>query len=175
MKFIENQESNVLVIDIGGGSTEISLISQGKVKFAKSLDLGAARVQELFLKSHPPSLEGLSALSNEINERLSEVFTESSIVANTYGMGTSGSVRALNKMIGRSDQKMSPVEISSLLDTLKELSLMELRKLPNLEIKRADFILGAGLVLLEISKFFNLDYVQASKCSLIDGLLVEAS
>ena len=52
---------DVLVVDIGGGSTELVLARDGAVAFATSLDVGCVRITERFLASDPPSRPELAA------------------------------------------------------------------------------------------------------------------
>ena len=49
---------DVVVVDIGGGSTELVLAAGGEVAFSTSLDVGCVRVTERFLASDPPTTSG---------------------------------------------------------------------------------------------------------------------
>ena len=79
---------DVLVVDIGGGSTELVLAADGEVAFATSLDVGCVRITERFLGSDPPSRPELAAAGAYVRSLLPPLEAGSAI-------GVAGTVTTL--------------------------------------------------------------------------------
>ena len=79
---------DALVVDIGGGSTELVLAADGAVRFATSLDVGCVRITERFLSSDPPSRPELAAAGAYVRSLLPELETAEAI-------GVAGTVTTL--------------------------------------------------------------------------------
>lgn len=167
-------KENLIFIDIGGGSTEVSLTFGKDIKVSKSLKLGAGRCQQVFLKNVPPKEEDVERLRNSIKEVLSDEF-DSNFKA-SVAVGTSGSIRAFRRIIKdkkTGKQSFSFKKLSKLISNIKVYNKDELLSLPNLEDRRVDLILSAGIILEEVLKFFGSPDVYVSSASLKDGILVE--
>jgi len=65
---IQNSEENVLVIDIGGGSTELILGSKNKIDYSISIPAGAVRMTEQFISSNPISSADIENMENKLKE-----------------------------------------------------------------------------------------------------------
>ncbi|MCB0336523.1 MAG: hypothetical protein KDD62_09455 [Bdellovibrionales bacterium] len=171
-------DKSVLVVDIGGGSTEIILCRDGTVETLQSIPMGAGRAQQLFLKSVPPESGSVEELSGELKFALKRHFTAlGSFAAFELGIGTSGSIRALGRIaMDRGESQTGSFRKQFLMDLLaelKSLSIQELRALPSLEERRADLIVAAALILHEVMEYFQLPLMEPSQSSLVDGVLLE--
>jgi exopolyphosphatase / guanosine-5'-triphosphate,3'-diphosphate pyrophosphatase len=72
MSEIENPFENTLVIDIGGGSTELVLGSKDKIEYSVSISAGTVRMTEQFVTGNPISNEDALNLKNKLNELFKE-------------------------------------------------------------------------------------------------------
>lgn len=167
------------LIDIGGGSTEVSVIEKNEILVAKSLELGAGRNQQTFLCSVPPvrnsKYKGINALRAHVQQTLTEQIPPDVILATPTIIGTSGSVRAFRRIAnaqGLQGTTFSRDFLTDTIETLKGKTRKEiLSQFPTLEPRRADLILAAGIILDEVCSFFSVDTIRVTSCSLKDGVL----
>ncbi len=171
-------DQDFIILDVGGGSTEISLISGSEIVKAVSLPLGAIRGQQKILKSIPPALEegnGVKALRALTYQLLSENFSDLSVQPK-LAIGTSGSCRALKRVAraeGEIANHISLDYIETLIRKVELLSLEEIKAIDQLEPRRADIILAAVCIIAEALKFFGISHLDAVNSSLKDGILVD--
>lgn len=175
---IELPKEPLVFIDIGGGSTEISLANGSDILMSKSLDLGAGRNQQLFLKSVPPvpdgEMQGVAALRQHTRAVLKDNFPKKFVAS--LAVGTSGSIRAINRINSKrnhSKYEFKKSFLSKLIEEMKPMTKEELLNLPRLEEKRADLILSGGIILEECLDFFSVKNVYVSSVALKDGVLEE--
>jgi exopolyphosphatase/guanosine-5'-triphosphate,3'-diphosphate pyrophosphatase len=151
--FPELAGSALVVIDIGGGSTEIIVGDQGAVRSAVSHEIGSVRLTERCLASDPPSPAELDHLRREI----ATVFAAVAPAPGATVVGVAGTITTLLAVRDRVDpyvaekvhgQLLSRAEVSRALAELAALPLETRRTLPGLEPKRADVIV-AGAAILE--------------------------
>ncbi len=171
-----------LLIDIGGGSTELVICRNEQAIHSKSLALGAARGQQQYLKQVPPdpnsgSIDDFkSAICHELHIFQQE--NRQAFHALPLAIGTSGSVRAFlrmfRKMTARPEARaFSQDFLDGLLHKMFYMSAEDIKQLPELESRRIDLILAAGIILNEILKFFQIPEIEASPFALKDGLALE--
>jgi len=164
-----------VLIDIGGGSTELSFVQNGQVYASDSLKLGAARCQQQYLKIVPPTKEGQQLLRDQVRQLCEPLITSDKLQI-AQAIGSSGSIRAIQRLCNRTAQETGVFDTSQLRDLInriEKLPIEKIQKLKLLEAGRADIFLSACLILDEICSIFRLKTVQASKASLKDGLLIE--
>ena len=89
------KEGSLLNIDIGGGSTEISLMKDGEPHKLFSLKLGAVGLTEKFILSDPPAKKELKKLRREIKFALERPFEKWEIESWQISTGTSGTIMNL--------------------------------------------------------------------------------
>lgn len=171
---ISLSEENLVFIDIGGGSTEVSLAFGRKILVSKSLKFGAGRCQQVFLKNVPPKEEDIENLRVSIKAILQTEFKGN--FRATKAVGTSGSIRAFKRIIKdkKSEKKsFSYKKLSALISKIETFDKNELLSLPNLEDRRVDLILAAGIILEEVLMYFGSPDIYVSSVALKDGILVE--
>ncbi len=177
---LPNTSDTALYIDIGGGSTEVSLAQFRALSGSCSLDIGAARCQQMYLQTVPPDPERSGELQMRKAIRrllgLQPAFREK--YECEFAVGTSGSIRALGRLCRGTndrDNTFSLVELRHLIERMRPMSREELLELPSLEPKRVDLILSAGIILEEICNFFLTKRIEAVNYSLKDGLIHRVS
>jgi len=163
------KEKLSLVIDIGGGSTELITGKDNIINFRKSFQTGSVSATENYLKHSPPELQELTKLDNEI----SKIFTriKNNLVPElTFAVaGTPTTISCMIKDLKEFDESI--VEGSHLsFSDLKQLS-EELKLLTSNQIKhrfgnvmrgREDIILGGSLILLKVMELIKLSEVIVS-------------
>jgi exopolyphosphatase/guanosine-5'-triphosphate,3'-diphosphate pyrophosphatase len=150
-----------LVLDVGGGSTE--LITDG---FRTSLDVGSVRLTERFLHGDPPTPGELSAAARAVRELLPPL-------AAVRAVGVGGTVAQLALLAGTNELRL--VTIEGLLDGLAAQSLDERRRVRNLDPKRAPVIVGGALIVREVLRWYELTRIRFSVRDLLDGAALEAA
>jgi exopolyphosphatase/guanosine-5'-triphosphate,3'-diphosphate pyrophosphatase len=173
------------LVDIGGGSTEISVCNGKKVLKSASFELGTARLHQVFLKSSPPKIAKkgedppISKLRKYIRQVMEPVLEADDWPKVSRIIGSSGTVRALEKIQKRREgQKRAKPGFSrrELKVWIREMSLMnttQLLGIPAMEAKRVDMILAGAILLDEIMAVIGAKKVFSTEYSLRDGILEE--
>jgi exopolyphosphatase / guanosine-5'-triphosphate,3'-diphosphate pyrophosphatase len=150
-----------LVLDVGGGSTE--LITQG---FRTSLDIGSVRLTERYLHGDPPSADDLGEAAAAVSELLPSLAVE-------QVTGVGGTVAQLAILAGTDDLRRFTVE--GLIDGLASLPLDERERVLNLDPKRAPVIVAGALIVREVLRHYSLERIRYSVRDLLDGAALEAA
>jgi exopolyphosphatase/guanosine-5'-triphosphate,3'-diphosphate pyrophosphatase len=170
------------LLDIGGGSAEVSICRGRSVKFSESFPLGTARLQQVYLKSSPPKAPHSGGLS-PIDQLRRTI--KGSILPKTISegwpkvgtiMGSSGTVRALARMLKKSGGNGKSIALKDLRKLIKSMSSMtttQLLGIPGMEAKRVDMILAGAVLLEECMDCLGAKRVVTTEYSLRDGILEE--
>lgn len=173
------------LIDIGGGSTEISVCRGKKQLRGHSFPLGTARLQQVFLRSSPPK-PAFGSNENPVEHLrkyvrstlLTKMLADSWPKMNPL-VGSSGTVRAIARIVNKNGKKKNgakSIERGALKKLVKEMSTMtttELLGLPGMEAKRVDMILAGAILLEECMNVTGAKKTIATDFSLRDGILEE--
>ncbi len=166
---------NFAFVDIGGGSMEISVCRDRKVIYSKSFPLGAARLQQVYLKATPPlkkkGHDPVRAAKKEIR-RLLEPESQHFDLDLDLVCGSSGTVRALSRIFKRmsGSEKIEFDSLKKLTKRMADMTQDELLALPGMEPRRSDLILAGSLVFEECLKALDVDVAVATDYSLRDGI-----
>jgi len=165
----------VVMVDMGGGSVEVSRAVEGTITDVCSLKLGAVRLSEMFLRSDPPSGSEMDLLRQHARALLRAVVTFS-VASGGRVLGSAGTINALVQ-VATKGKGIPSITVEELLETVEELAKLPLarrRQVPHLEAKRADIIVAGGLALVEVLKHVGARSVEITKRGLKEGLLLEA-
>ena len=167
----------VLVVDIGGGSTELVLASGGDIAFATSLDVGCVRITERFLRSDPPSRPELAAAGAYVRSLLPELDAAAAI-------GVAGTVTTL-ATLDLGDAEYDPARthghrlpLGSVEDQLERLAAMTTEErvaVPGIEPGRAPVIVAGVVVLREVMAAYGLDEIEVSERDVLHGAAFAAA
>ena len=172
---------NIVVFDLGGGSTEFIVGDQQGTKLLTSIDVGAVRMTEAYLHSNPVTEEEYLAMKEHIRRELKEILTQIKEYQPRLLLGVGGTATSLAAM----DQELTPYDpskvhgysvarqgIAGITKKLKGLPVEErATKLPGLHPKRADVILGGTAVVETILEMLNLDSLQVSENDILLGTI----
>ncbi len=177
-------EPGTLVVDAGGGSTELVVGGPDRVVFHVSLDVGAVRLTERFLPSDPPTRIELDACSAAVRSVLAERVPDDVRTQVRTGIGVAGTLTTLVALDldlpeynrERVDGTRIPRDgVAAQLERLAALPVAQRREVPALEPERAPVIVGGAIVVLEVVDFFALDGLQASERDILDGAALAAA
>jgi exopolyphosphatase/guanosine-5'-triphosphate,3'-diphosphate pyrophosphatase len=170
------------LLDIGGGSAEISICRGRTISHSNSFPLGTARLQQVFLKSSPPKSPSPGELSplDQLRRYIKGVLLPKMISEEwpkvPQIIGSSGTIRALGRMLKKSGGNGKAIEIKELRKLIKTMSTMtttQLLGIPGMEAKRVDMILAGAILLEECMDAVGAKRVLTTEFSLRDGILRE--
>jgi exopolyphosphatase / guanosine-5'-triphosphate,3'-diphosphate pyrophosphatase len=163
-----------LVLDIGGGSTELLADD-----FYVSLDMGSVRFTERFVHTDPPTRDEVDACARAVRSLL-----EPLDVAPQRAVGVAGTVTtlaALDLGLDAYDRervhghRLSLEGARAQLERLAALPLAMRREVPALEPERAPVIVAGAVILAETLARFGLDAIEVSERDILDGIALAAA
>ncbi len=168
----------LVVIDIGGGSTEVVFgVSADQFTFRRSFDVGSVRLTERLVRGDPPGPEN----RRRVEEHLRQTFKALPPPAEGFGVvGVAGTVTTLFAVLHAIEPydaarvhggTLGLAELRALADRLCALPLDARRRLPGLQPKRADVIPVGALILLVALEQLGADGCRVSDKGLRWGLL----
>ena len=168
------QKGRVLLVDVGGGSGEVTLSEDGRLQESFSKPLGAVRLAEVFLKRHdPPAAEDLHRLERYVDEKLMPAVERFGRGKFTRMIATSASAAAIVSAINRvprarRDQadrlRATKSQIKSFYQDVTSKSLAQRRQMTGIGPRRAEIIVpGAALYwrVLELFQHHSMYYLSA--------------
>ena len=175
--------AGTLIVDLGGGSTELVVAGPDGVGFRTSLDIGAVRLTERFLAAaDPPTAAALESCRSAIATVLAERVPDGVHVTEAVGVaGTVTTLAALDLQLPAYDRDRVDGHVLTAegarrqLERLAGLPLDERRDVPALEPERAPVIVAGAAIVVEVLSFFGLDGIRASERDLLDGAALEAA
>jgi exopolyphosphatase/guanosine-5'-triphosphate,3'-diphosphate pyrophosphatase len=174
----------VLVVDIGGGSTELVVGDGGGARFHVSLDVGAVRLTERFLHGDPPTAAQIERAEHEARRLIAGHVPPSVLAEPVAAIGNAGTITTLAALAQRLERyerervhgyRIARAEIERQLERLASLPLAERRRIPAMEPERAPVIVGGVVVLREVLDAFRLAEIEASELDILDGIALLAS
>lgn len=171
-----------LVIDVGGGSTEVVLARSQGEPVETSLSLGAVYLTERYLRHDPPRDGELRSLRMAVREQLGLIEEQFVSEHPAALIGTAGSVTTLAAMhLGMVEYdpgkinglRMERKELDGLVALLAKTTLKERRALKGLERGREDIILAGAIVVQEIMEWSGSAGLLVSDWGLREGILLD--
>jgi len=170
-----------LVVDIGGGSTELILGDGTAAKAMVSLDIGCVRLFERHLHSDPPTAAEVAALRADVAGHLARVGEVLDPAAADRVVGVAGTVTTVTaialgleaydpRRIHR--QTLDAADIGAVAAKLAAMTVAERAAMPVMAKGREDVIAAGALLLDELVRRFDLRQVIASESDILDGVLL---
>lgn len=171
-KVIEFKNKSAVLIDIGGGSTEITLVKQNRRIASRSFPIGTVR-----LLKHTNRDFLLNRIKTEVKEMEKFIENYLSVKKINLFVGTGGNLRRIGKMrkkiLLKPETECTFDEVSHMTQTLHAMTYIErIRKL-ELDQDRADVIVPATMIIERLMKNLNLKKIQLPKVGLKEGLFLE--
>ncbi|HUJ58988.1 MAG TPA: hypothetical protein VLX92_10860 [Kofleriaceae bacterium] len=149
--FPELAGERYVVVDVGGGSTELIAVDRGRVVSATSVPIGAVRLTERHLRHDPPTQAERAALAADIDRALAPLELPSGVpVIATAGTATTMAAVRLALAVYDPDAvtglRLAPGEVAALCDRLAAATTAERRSIAGIEPQRAD-VIAAGVAI----------------------------
>ncbi len=178
-------QGRCLLIDVGGGSCEITLSERKRIQETVSLPLGAVRLTKEFLPNDPPSEEDLARLKQFIARELRKAERRFGAMRVSLVIATSGTAAALtqasqalrkNKPGGNGRaQRVKPLtetrDIRRLTTRLTKLNSDQRSSIPGIGPRRTEIVVAGAHVFAELLERFALPGIVYSELGLRDGIL----
>ncbi|MDQ3631034.1 MAG: Ppx/GppA family phosphatase [Actinomycetota bacterium] len=170
--------SPVVIIDIGGGSTEFVVGERREVAFFVSTQAGSVRQGERFLRADPPAPDELAALAGEVRDlfhRELPADVRASVAAGVAVAGTATQLAAIDQALVPYDStrvhgyRLDRAACERMLAELAQLPETQRRDVPGLDPERAPTIVVGAVLMLEAMRAFDLDVVEVSEHDILRG------
>ncbi|MDB5126537.1 exopolyphosphatase [Mucilaginibacter sp.] len=155
-----DKSKNYLYIDVGGGSTELSLFSNGELLASQSFNLGTIRILDNQDKDET---------WNEMKDFIRE---HTKGLKNIFGIGTGGNINKLFKLSQEKDgTALSYIKLRALYNYLDSFSLKDRINVLGLNQDRADVIIPACEIYLTVLKCANIKSIYVPTVGMVDGII----
>jgi exopolyphosphatase / guanosine-5'-triphosphate,3'-diphosphate pyrophosphatase len=174
----------LLVLDIGGGSTELVVGTGETIEFYVSTQIGSVRFTERHLPSDPPTPEELAECSQAVRAGLEETVPAEVRSRPTDGIAVAGTPTSFAAI----DQRLEPYDrqrvhgyrlgldaCERIVAALAELPLEKRRYVRGLHSDRAPTIVAGGLILVETMALFGFESLEVSERDILEGAALEAA
>ena len=172
---LDLRAKRALLLDLGGGSLEISVLVSEETRFSTSLEVGTVRVLEAFLQGGRRITREQELMVQELIDRaLLPVLPDVRALAPNVAAGVGGNFEALAELCPSPDARGPGIHcagLDQLLDALMRLPLAERRRRFNLRPDRADVIVPATFIIRRLSQVFDIRRIATPGVGLREGLL----
>jgi exopolyphosphatase/guanosine-5'-triphosphate,3'-diphosphate pyrophosphatase len=175
---LDPSDGPFLVMDIGGGSTEV-VLGLDAVTAALSVDIGCVRLTERHLLSDPPTADEIAAAEQDIDAAIERVLDVVPVAQARTAIGLAGSVTTVAALaLGLSSYdrsrihltRLSRAEIDKVTEELLGMSRAERAALAVMHPGRVDVIGAGALILRTLVDRFQLSEVLISEADILDGI-----
>jgi exopolyphosphatase/guanosine-5'-triphosphate,3'-diphosphate pyrophosphatase len=175
-----------LVVDIGGGSTEIVIGEGDTTLLSRSLKLGAIRLTRRFFKSDPLHPGAVDACRRYVSTLLVTPSKEAQQFPFEVAVGSSGTIESIAAMAAAARDDGPPPrtfnnfafrrkELKRVMKALVEAPTVEARReIPGLDPTRSDIVLAGAIILEQTMRAFDFDELIVSDYALREGVLLDA-
>ena len=173
-----------VVVDIGGGSTELVVGSGPEISFSTSLQVGVVRQSERRISSDPPGAEELDRLAAEIESALDGAIAKRPDAHADAGIGVAGtptSLAAIELELDPYDpervhgHRLGLPAVQRMLARLSTVPLAEREAITGLHSDRAPTIVAGVVILIEVMRSFGLEEITVSEHDILHGAAIEAA
>jgi exopolyphosphatase / guanosine-5'-triphosphate,3'-diphosphate pyrophosphatase len=174
----------LLLIDIGGGSTELVVSDGNRVLSAESVALGAVRLSEKYVRHDPVSREDWRTLKRAIRRRVAAAARKIRKAGFKTCVGTSGTIQSMSmvseaairgrEIFPSGHRTLSRGDLKKVLKVLRKTTLKEKLRVPGLDPKRRDIALAGGALLAELLKAAGAPEILTGERGLREGILLDS-
>jgi exopolyphosphatase/guanosine-5'-triphosphate,3'-diphosphate pyrophosphatase len=179
-------DDRVLIIDIGGGSTEIVIGERGETLAARSFKLGAVRLTDRFFPSGHVSFESVIAMRTFVRSILTHFERDADEHGFDLAVASSGTAETIAKMVqaARGEPPLrthncfvfTRAELAEVVHKLCAADTPAQRsRIPGLDPNRADIAPAGALILDEVAERFGINSFTFSEGALRDGVLLDTA
>ncbi len=174
-------KGEILLFDIGGGSTEFILCEGGEIKESVGTELGVVTLAETYIKNNPPQEYEILTLAAEVDKNIKDVKSKITLSQGCRLVGTAGTITTVAAI----DMDMFPYDplringhrigrdrIEEIKNTLSGLTLKEIENMPQIEKGREDLILPGIIIICRVMDIFGFKEMMISDYGLREGIIL---
>ena len=179
-----DKSNYILVLDIGGGSTEFIVGNEDGIKFCKSENVGALRMTEKFITTDPISDEEFNKMSDFIEETISSTLDKIKGMHVSKLVGIGGAITSLSAMNQQLEvysmekvhnSVVTKKDLEKILQNLKKMTLSDKKTIKGLQPKRADIITAGVKILHIVMEKLEIEKIMISEYDNLEGLICQNS
>lgn len=185
LQALEVYQRRLLLIDIGGGSTEVLVGERGETLSAASLKLGAIRLTRRFFRTERLHPSAVDSCRRFVRSNLVTVARQVRRLGFDIAVGSSGTIQTMASMICAARGEVQPRtfngfemtrdEIRSTVELLVAADTVEQRRrLPGIDPARADILLAGAIILEQVTGELGVERLVVSDYALREGVLLDA-
>ena len=177
-------DAGTVIVDVGGGSTELVAGEPDGVRWHDSLDIGSVRLTERFLRSDPPTKDELDACADAVRALLAERVPDELRSGTRSAVGVAGTITSIAALaLGLKEYDRDRVHgfeltaeaLEEQLRRLASVPLEERRGMRPLDPDRAPVIVAGAVIVRKALAFFGLDALEISERDILDGAALAAA
>jgi exopolyphosphatase/guanosine-5'-triphosphate,3'-diphosphate pyrophosphatase len=172
-----------VVVDIGGGSVEVTRGSGTAIELGRSFKLGVIRLTERFVKSDPIDSRDERKLARHINAEIGKYLDQIARAGFDRVVGTSGTILSVGAVLSTSvrrgestalrNRRIAAKQVRRLRKELAAMTLEQRLRVPGLEPRRADLAVAGVILIDEILRRLGAEELTLCDLSLREGLVLE--
>ena len=179
-----DKSNYILVLDIGGGSTEFIVGNEDGIKFCKSENVGALRMTEKFITTDPISDEEFIKMSGFIEKTISSTLDKIKGMHVSKLVGIGGAITSLSAMNQQLEvysmekvhnSVVTKKDLEKILQNLKKMTLSDKKTIKGLQPKRADIITAGVKILHIVMEKLEIEKIMISEYDNLEGLICQNS
>jgi len=178
---IKNTDGGIFLADIGGGSTELALGDKKGIRMLKSLELGAVRLTEDFIKNDPVSDDQIkevkSYVLHNIIDEAGDISVGSSKMAGIGGTITT--LAAISMEMEHYDPNrihnyvLDKNVIDAIFKMLSKSDIKSRKKVPGLQPERADIIVSGTIIVKCLMEYWGFESIRVSEWDNLEGVIYQ--
>lgn len=175
-------DENLLVIDVGGGSTELVLGCNDKILYSTSVNAGAVRMTEKYITSNPIPQKDIDALEESLNGLFHDAIMHlkdrkiDKVIAIGGTATTAASIYHELKVYDWEKVHNTILDkcfLNKIFDTLKTMTIRERYDIPGLQKERADIIPAGIFIIKYIMDKLNTEQIVISESDNLEGIIIK--
>ncbi len=180
---VDVSRGSAVVVDIGGGSVELTLGTNAKVRVAQSVKLGVIRLTEQFVHTDPVGRGDERQMVQHITDVIAPTVDKIVSLGFDRVIGTSGTILSLGELVladGRTvgsddlrNRRVSAKQVKRLRKEITGLDLADRLRIPGLDPRRADVAVAGSVLLDTILRLIGADDLTLCDLALREGLVLD--
>ena len=180
---VDVADGSAVMIDIGGGSVELTRGTASQVQVARSAKIGVIRLTEQFVRSDPLSARDERRLVKYISSEIAEAVEQIAKLGFDRVIGTSGTILSLGQLAASEDRlvgsdglrnrRISAKQVRRLRRELSDMTLEDRLRVPGLDPRRADLAVAGSVLLDTILKRLGAKELTLCDLALREGLALD--
>jgi exopolyphosphatase/guanosine-5'-triphosphate,3'-diphosphate pyrophosphatase len=176
------EDENLLVIDVGGGSTELVLGSEDKILYSTSINAGAVRMTEKYVKSNPIQQSDIQELEKSLETLFSDALNQLKEKKIDKVLAIGGTATTAASIFHKTrvydwelihNTILNKTFLDNLFETLKSMPLKERYNIKGLQKERADIIPAGIFIILYVLEKLNKEQVIISENDNLEGIIIK--